>query len=520
MRWRRASGEVAAVAWLGLIAGAIAGCAGPGPRLFPPAALDELSIGAGCVERRYDTNGDGRPDRAERLGASGRVETLCYDADQDGSYEEQVELSAIPAAERRDVILLLDSVPHGLVEDAWSRGRLRLFGRPARVVSPFPVMTDVAYSDLLGTTPVPAAESEYFDGDRLRNGYAVYLRHGNTPWQRFVTYRLSSAAHPLAYTRSYDWYLHELGRIERGLEDSEGRFVGYSVGTSALGAQNGRNGHVAGLVELDRFCQELMFRAHGRLRITLVSDHGHNLIKSRRVPLSEMLARFGYRVGERLRSENDVVVAEFGIVTYASIWTPRPADVARDAVAIEGIELAAYRDADGDVVVIDRAGRARIRRRELETRDADGANEAARSAFSYDCERGDPLRLRAVWDDLAARGQVDAEGFVDDRTLCDATLETDFPDAVRRMWRAFHGLMEHTPDVMLSVQDGWHCGSALMTRVLPLSAAHGSLRGSSTFAFAATTAGELPATVRMDELGGRLRALGVDMPDARGDRRD
>lgn len=524
-RWRR---------WVRVVltlAPFTAGCAGPGPRLFPPATFDERSIGSGRVERRYDVSGDGRPDYAERLGADGRVEALCYDTDQNGAYEEQVELDAIPAAERRDLILLLDSVPFGVVDEVWRSGRLRHFARPVRVISPFPVMTDVAYSDLVGTIPVPAAESEYFDGQRLQNGYEVYLQHGNTPWQRFVSYRLSSSAHALAYTRSYDWYLHELGRVEREFDETEGRFIGYCVGTSALGAQHGRNGHVTGLIQLDRFCQELMRRARGRLRITLISDHGHNLVSSQRIPLTEMLARFGYHVGARIAGENDVVVPEFGVVTYAAIWTRRPADVARDAVAIEGVELVAFRDGNGDVVVIDRGGRAVIRRRELwssagdgsaadETRadgDARGGGAAGRTlsrvAFAYDRERGDPLRLAGVWDELGARGLIDESGFVDDQALCAATLAHEFPDAVRRLWRAFHGLMRHTPDVMLSLQDGWHCGSPLMTRLLPLAAAHGSLRASSTYAFAATTAGQLPESVRMDALGAHLCALRVDFPD-------
>jgi hypothetical protein len=113
---------------------------------------------------------------------------------------------------------------------------------------------------------------------------------------------------------------------------------------------------------------------------------------------------------------------------------------------------------------------------------------------------------------LGDRGRVDARGFVEDAVLFAATVETAYPDAVYRIWRAFDGLVENTPDVLLSIQEGYHAGSALMTTLIGLIGVHGNLRPGSTDGFVMTSAGRLPASVRMEDVRSELRSLGVEVP--------
>jgi len=492
-RARGAGGLLAAIAL------ALGGCAGPPPRLFPVAPVQVAARADGGWDRWYDTDGDGRADYCEQLSADGLITTLGYDTTGDGRLDEQVELAAVPADQCRHLILLLDSVPFGMVQDLRAQGRFRFFPPPSQVISPFPVMTDPSFAELFGTTPTPGVESEHFDGRRLTNGYIVYANKGNVPWQAHVDYYLAPALHACAYLWPRAWYDHELRRVEETFEGSTGKkLTAYLVGTSAVGARIGRNGHQAGLIKLDRLCQALMYKAHGRLRITMLSDHGHNLVSSRRVPLSDLLREFGYRVHDTLEKPDDVVVPEFGMVTCAAIHTRIPAAAAADAVGIEGIELAAYRDPGGDdVVVLSRSGRARI------------AHSPA--GLRYRAEQGDPLAMLAVLEQLAQQGKVDADGFVDDRVLFEATAAHEYPDAVYRLWRAFHGLIQHTPDVLLSVQDGWHCGSPTQSRLVQLMAAHGNLRPLGSLGFAMSMAGPLPPLMRMAELGRVLEQKGVPL---------
>ena len=229
----------------------------------------------------------------------------------------------------------------------------------------------------------------------------------------------------------------------------------------------------AALVRLDRTCQEIMRKTRGRVQITLLSDHGHNLMKSQRLPLTDELVRCGYRVCTSLRNAGDVVVPEFGAVNCAAIYTLSPATVARDVAGIEGVDLVTYRDDANDVIVLSRTGRARISR--------DGER------YRYVFERGDPLQLRPVLEALAEQGKVDGHGYVDDETLFAATVDGAYPDGVHRLWRAFDGLVENTPDVLISVKDGWHCGSPTLSNMLEMRAIHGSLSSLSSSAFVMTT---------------------------------
>ncbi len=77
----------------------------------------------------------------------------------------------------RRLLLCLDGVPHTLIEAAMQRGLFDGFHAPARLLSPFPTMTNIALSAMFGATPPHGYESLYFDkGSRqLRGGISKYL---------------------------------------------------------------------------------------------------------------------------------------------------------------------------------------------------------------------------------------------------------------------------------------------------------------------------------------------------------
>lgn len=484
-----------------LLAGAAAtgplGCAGPGPKLFPPAPVWREALPDGSVERWYDTNRDRRPDYRETISPDGRLVAIAYDRNQDGQVEEDIVLDQVPEGERRHLVILLDSVPYEVAEGLWREGCFRFFRGPSRVISPFPVMTDLSFAEFFHVSPSPGVESEYYDGKRLRNGYSGYIREENSSWTACTDYHMPQLNHGNAYLSIRPWFAHELRRIQNlCLQCDRPLVIGYCVGTSGMGAAYGRQGHVDAMAMVDRFCRELIYRTRGRARFALLSDHGHHFAckVSKRIPLREELARQGYRVRNRLTRPRDIVVPEFAMVSCASIYTRAPACVARDVVTIEGVDLAAYREGDA-LVVVGRDGLARISRSE--------------AGFRYQPERGDPLELRPVLASLAEAGKVGPQGYVPDRVLFEATVDHAYPDAVARLWRAFHGLVEHTPDVLVSLADGYHAGSRLQTEMIALVGVHGSLRRMSTYGFAMTSEGSLPANIRMEDLREALRAAGV-----------
>jgi len=484
----------------------LAGCAGPGPRLFPPSPA-RVEQASDATRLWYDTSGDGNLDYYERLNAQGRVVALGYDARTGDTAAQEVVLAEVPASEQRDLVLILDSVPVSMVQEAWDRGEYRLFPRPTAVVAPFPVMTDACLVDFFHLMPGVAIESDYYNGQRQTDGYKVYLKGGVAIWQEHVDYHMRHSAHAPAYLDPLPWFDHELRRVQDDfLRDDRQRTIGYFVGTSALGASKGRDGHLTGISRVNRFCHEIVFRTRGRARITLMSDHGHNLVTSRRIPLSNLLKKAGWNVTHRLRGPRDLILPEFAMATSSAIYTRSPEPVARDAVQVEGIELAAFVDADGSVIVLDRQGRARI------TRSAEG--------YRYEPLTADPLGLNAIWQRLTEAGRLTPNGYAPDAVLFEATIEHHYPDAIDRLWRPFHEQFQNKPDVLISVADGYHTGSEFQSRVITLRAAHGNLRPLSTYGFAATTAGELPAALRMRDLATALRTVGVNVLDGHSHPRD
>src|SRR5688500_18604796 len=77
----------------------------------------------------------------------------------------------------RRLLLCLDGVPHKLIHEAKSRGLFDKFGPPTRLLSPFPTMTNVALSAMLGASPPAGYESLYFDRNarELRGGIRKYI---------------------------------------------------------------------------------------------------------------------------------------------------------------------------------------------------------------------------------------------------------------------------------------------------------------------------------------------------------
>lgn len=518
-------------------------CAGPAPRLFPAEPVARRDLSTAGVELQYDTDNDGTADFAERLSPEGRIVALRYDAaNTDGATNGNiVDLDALKADDCRELLIIVDSVPFDLVEAARDAGRFRLFYPPGRIISPFPVMTDLCLSEFFAASPCPGVESKYFDGQGLTDGYGTYMGHTNRPWLRFVDYHLDHRLHGAAYLRPVAWLDHELRRIQELFRESTPRtFAAYAVSTSGIGMRRGREGHVAGLARLDRFCQFMVHETHGRVRITLMSDHGHNLARTRRVDLTRWLEQKGFRPADSLRQPGDVVIPEFGLVSCAAVHTREPEKVAAAAVGLEGVDLTVYRERGAhydeerpqsdsgtgvppvippaeppchtspgepresapsagrlaeSIVILGADGRATLERRG--------------DAYRYIAEIGDPLKLDPILERLRSDGRVDADGFVADSVWFDATADHVYPDAAHRLWRAFHGLVGQTPDVLVSLKDGYHHGSPFMSAILAPAAVHGNLLTSGSSGFVMTTAGPLPLVLRMEDARAALAAIGV-----------
>ena len=469
-------------------------------QMFPTTHTAGLTAD-GAQQRGYDTNSDGKDDYYQELDTTGRVIRVGFDSDQNGSVDEQVDLDELDLSECRELYILLDGVPYEMMAEMYAQGHFRLFHRPSRLISCFPSMTDVAFAEIFGLSPVLAYEAGYYDRDnaKLHDGNKVYLSGKNEPWNERLDYRGRLWMDAVAYVWPRWWLSHEMDRIlDKYRKSAKQRISCYSVSGTCLGTNEGRDGYTEVLLRAEKLCEAAMLASQGRVKITLFADHGHNLTHGKSIDLKALLERAGFHAATKLTEPNDVVIPEFGLITCASIDTLRPELVSSIVVQIEGINLAMYKNSWDSVVVLNRSGKALVSYRD--------------GRYRYQILHGDPLKLGPVFENLHSAGLLDADGYAADEDIFRATSNHEYPDALARIWRAFHGLVKNVPAVVVTTKDGWYCGKGKFDFFVDVASTHGSLNYANSVTFAMSTAGELPEVLRLTDLRRTLMNLGLKPP--------
>jgi len=469
-----------------------------------PIRIDKLGDTGQIIS--FDMDKDGQADYWQRLDCSGRKVELRFGA-RPGEPNERVQPDNITPQEAPHFIIALDGVPYELVEELYRQGRFRLFYPPSRVVSCFPGMTNPAFQRVFGGEQPIAYESKYFDRkkNRMVGGTGSYLDSQAEDWAGILDYRCSSESKALAYIKPDLVFKHEMREITDLFQKAkQGTKTAYSVATAGLGTRGGREAILEYLRTIDQWCEQIVYERRGKVKISLLADHGHSPSGKGRVSFKKLLEENGYNPASRLKDPEDVVAVEFGLVTYAAYYTDDPAGVASALLKDPRATLACYPAASGqttsdglNVVVQTNLGRAKVCRRQ--------------GRFGYEIEYGDPLELLDIISQLRQRGKVNAEGLIEDRAVFGATLNHTYPDPLRRVWLAFDGLVQQPPDVIVCLEDGWVHGSSLFYSALGrVASTHGSLNQPNSMTFAMTTLGELPPALRLEEVMPNLKTLERD----------
>lgn len=462
-----------------------AGCAGPRGL---PAPVEVRPVNHE-TRLAFDTNGDGTPDYWQYQGADGRKHAIALPQDGAAAPGPRIDLDAIPATDCPHFMIILDGVPFEVIDAMYREGHFRLFCPPVRAICCFPSLTDLAITQLLHSPPCIAGEALYYDreANRLSDGNAVYLSGRNAPWTPKVQYRCSTFWDAKAYLDPQAVFDHELsGILDVFSHVQSGQAIGYSVGTAGLGTRGGRDAIRAYMTTIDRICEQLVHDRQGRVKITLTADHGHCLTPCHRTHFDDVLKQGGYRSAKSLRDPHDVIVIAYGLVTYTAFYTKDAPGVATCVLNNDDVDLVCYPQDDA-VVVRNRDGEARVRRGD--------------HGYHYERRSGDPLRLAEVIDALQREGKVAADGEIDDRAFFAATVTHEYPDALSRVWDAFHGLMESPPDLIASLRDNACYGSSFFHMMIgDVASTHGSLNRINSTTFVLTTLGELPPAMRSGEV--------------------
>jgi hypothetical protein len=386
-------------------------------------------------------------------------------------------------ARPRRLLLCLDGVPHKLIEGERSRGLFDSFKAPTHLLSPFPTMTNVALSAMLGATPPAGYESLYFDrkARELRGGISKYVGR-RTPdkvpssYMDELDYQEPLPFEFLIYVAPEKVWRADMQRFRerfRAAPQNRDYFAFLKATDGLLHAQGPARLAVA-LESLDKILKEIRSYCGDETEIVMFSDHGMNLEENRRVPLASTLQRRGFKV----------VIPAFGLCSYAALYCDEAVipEVARTSAEVKGVDFAVYKDA-AEVVIESARGQARIE------------HDAATDSYRYVMVSGDPLQLSSF-----------ADTFADDATWFERTAGHRYPNALANIYKSiFTPRVKHTADVLISMDDGYYYGWTAFGRFVRLRATHGNALQASSNAFLMSTHRQFPTFVRADDAKTLLR---------------
>ena len=391
--------------------------------------------------------------------------------------------NSAPQLRPRRLLLCLDGVPHKLIEGERSRGLFDSFKSPARLLSPFPTMTNVALSAMLGATPPAGYESLYFDrkARELRGGISKYVGR-RTPdkvpssYMEELDYQEPLPFEFLIYVAPEKVWRADMQRFrERFKAAPQNRdYFAFLKATDGLLHAQGPKRLAVALESLDKILKEIRSYCGDETEIVMFSDHGMNLEENRRIPLASTLQRRGFKV----------VIPAFGLCSYAALYCDEDVipEVARASAEVMGVDFAVYKDA-AEVVIESSRGQARIE------------YEAATDSYRYSIVSGDPLQLGSF-----------PNTFATDDVWYERTAGHRYPNAVANVYKSlFSPRVKHTADVLISMHDGYYYGWTAFGRFVRLRATHGNALQSSSNAFLMSTHRNFPAYVRADDAKTLLR---------------
>lgn len=420
------------------------------------------------------------------------------------SYRPAAVLAEEESKQSRHLIICIDGIGFTTIQKMRERGRFKNFSEPARMISPFPTLTNVAMADILepaGALTPAGYEDSYFDVEknRMRGGLFARLNQSEFikgTFRELFDYHPSAIKSALGYAApplsTYIEAVSDLIRLRQNfLGSKQQTFVAYTGATDSLAHLGGEWLTRLFLSHLESTIEDILRDSEDPVDVTIFSDHGNHFREYRRVALKKPLRKSGFRIQGRIKDSRSVVIPQFGLVGCAVLFTEEANKerLAKTLANIRGVDFVAYEDA-GIVHVVSRSGRATI--------------ERAGQSYRYLAIVGDPLELSPVSDELRRRGKESPEGFIHDRDWFAATLENNRPDAVKRIYDGTVNGVKNRAQLIVSFEDGYYYGSSGLDIFAFLQATHGNAMKEQSHGFVMTTNGTLPEHIRAEDLWNAL----------------
>jgi hypothetical protein len=217
----------------------------------------------------------------------------------------------------------------------------------------------------------------------------------------------------------------------------------------------------------------------------MMADHGHNYTTSQNIDLEQILTSAGFHSAKKLRDPKDFIVEDYALVTYVGIDTLEPEEVAKTLCTHEQVELAVYMKGPR-AIIRSAAGAAAVECRNRQLR--------------YLPLDADVLGYEPLIAQLKAEGQMDSDGFADDKVWFHRTVDHHWPNVPRRVWDALHRQVINAPTLMLSLKDGYYAGNPDFEKYIKMASTHGGLNQVNSATFVITMTGRLHDAVRHQDV--------------------
>ncbi len=443
----------------------------------------------------FDIDGNGKNEFGITVDGGGNSDQLLYDDNEDGVTDRIYRLDDYDTSLLPHVVILLDSVPFQSFVDRFERGDFRWFTKPQKVISVFPSLTEVCYTEVFQAPPLPGMIDTQYDPrvGGYRNDLWKRLRGIEQPWERRTHYHADYLQHGMSFLNPKGWYQAELQRAYNTISESADRvsYI-YFASAASLACKYGDAGIKEVLDGARKLCLQLLYERRGAIQISMMADHGHNLVRSKNVSIETVLKRGGLNVTDSLKADRDVIISINGLVTCGGIHTLQPERVSDILINEPATELTIYRDKQ-QVMIRSSKGTSAI--------------EASGSKTRYLPLGDDVLGYAAVVESMRATGDCDADGFADRQAWLKHTVNHQWPVAPVRLWDAFNRLFESPPTMIFTMKDGYCAGKPDYEKWITMQSTHGGLNQVNSATFITTMRRKIEKPQLQRDV---LNALGVD----------
>jgi hypothetical protein len=374
------------------------------------------------------------------------------------------------------IVLCLDGIPYRVLKALHDKGHFKAFAAPGRLISVYPSLSSISWSSILGLPAEPGYQAVYYSNALNKQmGVTARKMKGSRFQSRMHHRHKGIIGHGLAYVAPFAMGKRQLKHLISELIDHKGSrtaFI-YAYQTDPIAHMNGREKleRILKVVdeELGKLQAAFTKRYGEKLEIVIVSDHGHTLVSGKLVKLGKHLKKHGWKVEKKVRKPNHASFTTAGILSSISLHCQEASEpeLARLVNLMDGVDLATYDVGGVKQFIVKRDGIARV------------DYDPARKAYAYTVVSGvDPLAYLPVYQALAAKGKVSADGYATSRDLFDATVAHEYPDAISRIRRGHTSLVRNPANVVVSLKTAYENGAGIVkftARLRGRSGTHGAL---------------------------------------------